>query len=456
MSNTRYDGFMNTVIGHGIKSRDPFTAYQFHGEPIQMSDQEADDLFTFNGIANKVISAPANEAVRAGFCLKDGKTDLDSNDHIQSLFEDLDGQVAFATALSWDRLYGGGAILMLIDDGGTLEEPVYENQIKKIDKLEVFEAPDINSHETYFYMDPHDPNYGTPEFYTITGYNGGSFLVHESRLLLFKGGTISNRRRRMNNGWGGRVFDQVQQDLVRYDSSLSLSLMLLSRLSQGILKLDGMTSLLQNDFGEQQVQKRLQLIDMARHLMNTIAIDSADEYDQKNLTVSGVKDLMEQFQVALSAATDIPVTVLFGRSPSGQNATGHSDFENYYNMVERIQQRVLRPRLSRLIYIMGLASDYGLSLPKEYTIEFKELWSPSEKEQAETENSKAQAKEHEANAARTYMDMGALDAQEVRQKLDDGDDYDIDRSLDKILSQPVDQNETIPVNSPATGGGGDE
>ena len=160
MSNTRYDGFMNTVIGHGIKSRDPFTAYQFHGEPIQMSDQEADDLFTFNGIANKVISAPANEAVRAGFCLKDGDAELENNDRIQSLFEDLDGQAAFATALSWDRLYGGCAILMLIDDGGTLEEPVYENKIKKIDKLEVFEAPDIDFHETYFYMDPHDPNYG--------------------------------------------------------------------------------------------------------------------------------------------------------------------------------------------------------------------------------------------------------------------------------------------------------
>jgi phage-related protein (TIGR01555 family) len=407
-----------------------------------MSDQEADDLFTFNGIANKVISAPANEAVRAGFKLKNGDADLDSNDRIQSLLEDLDGQAAFATALAWDRLYGGCAVLMLIDDGGTLADPVDEGRIRSIEKLEVFDPTDVSFTEGFFYDDPHDPNYGEPSYYTITGYNGGSFYVHESRLLLFKGGIISNRRRRMNNGWGGRVFDQIQQDLVRNDSSLSLSLMLLSRLSQGILKLDGMTSLLQNDFGEEQVQKRLQLIDMARHLMNTIAIDSADEYDQKNLTVSGVKDIMEQFQIALSAATDIPVTVLFGRSPDGQNSTGHSDFENYYNMVERIQQRTLRPRLSRLLYIMGLASDYHLGLPKEYIIKFKELWNPSEKEQAETDNSKAQAKEHEANAAKTYIDMGALDTQEVRSKLDDGDDYDIDISLDKTLSEPAE-----PMNS---------
>jgi len=63
---------------------------------------------------------------------------------------------------------------------------------------------------------------------------------------------------------------------------------------------------------------------MARHLMNTIAIDGADEYDQKNLTVSGVKDIMNELQIALSAAADIPATVLFGRSPAGENATGHA------------------------------------------------------------------------------------------------------------------------------------
>ena len=159
MSNmARYDGFMNTVIGHGIKSRDPFASYRFHGEPIQMSDQEADDLFTFNGIANKVISAPANEAVRAGFKLKEGDVELDSNDRIQSLFEDLDGQATFATALSWDRLYGGCAVLMLIDDGGTLADPVNEGRIRSIEKLEVFDPTDVSFTEGFFYDDPHDPN----------------------------------------------------------------------------------------------------------------------------------------------------------------------------------------------------------------------------------------------------------------------------------------------------------
>lgn len=433
----RYDGFTNTVIGHGMRQRDPFSAYKFRPDNFIMSDQEADDLFTFNGIANKIISAPADEAVRAGFNLKDGESIIDHNNTINSIFEDLNGQEEFAKALSWDRLYGGAVMLMLVDDGLTLEEPMNENRIRGIEKLEVFEPMDVSFFDSYMYDNPYDPNYGKPQFYTIIGYNGGSFLVHESRLLLFTGGVISNRRRRMRNGWGGRVFDKVQQDIVNYNTSLSLALMAMSRLSQGILKLNGMSSQLATDFGEQQVQKRLQLIDMARHLMNTIALDGEDEYDQKNLTTAGLKDILQEFQVALSASTDIPATILFGRSPAGQNATGHSDFENFYNMVGRIQQRTLRPRLSRLLSIIDKASDYGITLPKDYTIDFKPLWSPSEKEKAETANLNGQAKEHEANAAKIYIETGGLDVQELRKKLDNEDDYELDRSLDKTIAAPV-------------------
>lgn len=439
----RNDGYLNSVIGHGLRSRDPFTAYKFMKSAAdRMSQEEAEELFTYNGVANKIITAPANEAVRAGFTLMNGEVTLEQNELVKSIYEDLNGDAVFSTALAWDRLYGGGAILMMIDDGANrLDEPVNENNIRDIERLEVYDAKDIDRNEIIFGEDPNDPGYGYPETYQIIGYNGNSFRVHKSRLLVFEGGLVSNRRRRMQNGWGGRIFDQIQDDLQRYTSSLSLSNMALSRLSQGILKLSGMAELLTNDFGEEQVQKRLQLIDMARHLLNTIALDEDDEYDQKNLTLTGVKDILEKFENALSAATDIPATVLFGKSPDGLNSTGHSDFENFYNMVGRVQKRTLKPHLSRLIHLMSLTREFRLNLPDEYTIKFNELWNQSEKEAAETKNITAQAKEHSANAAKTYVEIGALDPMEVRGKLDDGDDYEIDRSLDKIIAESVPNSE---------------
>lgn len=426
---TRQDGYANTILGHGLRRFDPFMSYHFKPNRF-MSFIECDNLFTYNGLAAKVISAPADESVRAGFELKDGEEVIEQNDKVQSVLEDLRVEKIFSQAVSWDRLYGGCLVLMMADDGGSLEDPLNINSIKKIEQFLVYEPQDISFGTNYYYSDPTDPRFGTPQWYTIVGYNGGSFLVHESRVFRFDGDTISNRIRRMRDGWGGKIFDRIAGDLMRFDGSLSLAFMALSRLSQGVLKLDNLANTMAMNGGEELVQKRLQLIDMARHLMNTLAIDITDEYDQKNITLAGVETIIQEFEQALSAVTDIPVTILFGRSPAGENATGDADFENYYNMVSRIQQRKLRPHLLRLLEILNACSEYGLNLPAEYTIKFCPLWNASEKEQAETDKLKSESRASEATALNTLVQMGALDASEARNTLKENGYYVIDDSLD--------------------------
>ena len=222
------------------------------------------------------------------------------------------------------------------------------------------------------------------------------------------------QKRRMRDGWGGKVLDELRENLLQYSAGNSLALMALSRMSQGILKLDGLTNNLENEETEKFVQARLQLIDMVRHLMNTIAIDKEDDYDLKNMSLAGVKDIVEQFETALSATSDIPITVLFGRSPDGMNSTGKADMENYYNLVRRIQERVLKPKLVRLIDLLQKAKAVT-TLPAHYVLEFKPLWLPTEKEQAEVETLKAQASEHDAGAIQHLVDIGAISAEDARE-----------------------------------------
>lgn len=430
----RFDGYFNAVLGHGMKRFDPFMHYHFKQNGF-MGFQECDELYTYNGIAAKIVEAPANEAVRAGFTLKDGAEVLEQNDDVMSILEDLDATKKFATALTWDRLFGGCLILLLADDGGDLAEPLNENRLRRIERMMLYDPQDVVVNPDW-YDDPYDKRFGRPQTYTVTNYYGGSFVVHESRCLRFTGLTISQRVRNLRDGWGGKVFDRISGDMMRYDGGLSLSLMALSRLSQGILKLDGLTSVLSQEGGDEQVEKRLQLIDMARHMMNTIAIDGDDDYDQKNTTLAGVKDIVESFQQALSAVTDIPSTVLFGRSPAGQNATGKADFENYYNMIARIQKHALKPQLARLIELLGKCSDYHLHLPEAYTIEFNPLWNASDKEQAETESTKAQAISSTANAMNTLIQAGALDVLEARATLKENGSFVMDDSHDEPPKGP--------------------
>ncbi|MBR0358492.1 MAG: DUF1073 domain-containing protein, partial [Selenomonadaceae bacterium] len=328
MAEIRTDGYINAVLGHGLKNMDPFAFGGFGGTNSWLVDyREADNMYTFNGLARRIISLPADDALRKGFEIKASGEDIDceAERRLKSTLEDLDAKKQLALALNWDRLFGGAVVLMIADDGGTLEDPLNMSRLRRIERLDVFAPEDVSFTNAMLYGNPADPNYGRPQYYNIIGLWGNAFLVHESRLLMFYGGSISNYYRRMRMGWGASVFEQVKSELLHYSGGNDLAFMALGRLSQGILKLANMNDLLMNDEGEQAVQKRLHLIDMARHMMNTIAIDTVDEYDQKSMSLANVNAVLDEFQQAVCSATGIPATLLFGRSPAGQNATGESD-----------------------------------------------------------------------------------------------------------------------------------
>lgn len=438
---TRNDGFANILFGQGFKQRDPFASYRYKTNGALSDYREADNLFTKNGIFRRVIKIPAEEALRAGFEIKIGETEMDDTTkrRLFSTIEDIALIGRLTLALTWDRLFGGAIVLIVCDDGNALDEPLNLASLKRIERLDIFSPEDVSFTNNMLYSDPTDKHYGEPQYYNIVGLWGNSFSVHESRLLLFRGGEISNHYRRMRQGWGASVFERVREELLHYSSGLDLAFMALGRLSQGILKLTGMSSLLMNDEGEKAVLQRLQIIDMARHMMNTLALDKEDEYDLKNMSLAGVEKILQQFQYALCAATGIPATKLFGRAPAGENATGESDLENYYNMVEAIQQNTLKKPLSRLIDIISRCSEYKITLPNEWDIQFNSLWSESEREKSERETLNADAQRQKADTAKIYHELGALDAKEIRATLERDGDFDIDRSLDDVLSAPTEE-----------------
>lgn len=110
------------------------------------------------------------------------------------------------------------------------------------------------------------------------------------------------------------------------------------------------------------------------------------------------------------------------------NATGESDFENYYNMVRQIQKKHMKKKLNRLVGIF--LAEQGAPGEKEYEIEFMPLWLPSEKEISEAEKYRADKNKAEAETAQIYIDSNALDPSELRNTLKEKQLYDIDPSND--------------------------
>lgn len=429
----REDGYVNLLNKYGTK-QDNSEAYKFEREPV-IPDMQLTGLYEGNGLFSKIIDTPAEEALKHGFDLNLKSDEL--NAFVEDALDDLEWEERAATAIKWARLYGGALIVMLIDDGRGLEEPVDWEHIRSIDELRVYERSIVQPDYASLYQQDYGgkgvgnrvSKFGQPEYYYVSSIYG-SFKVHESRCLVFRNGVLPEQTSNATYlFWGMPEYVRIRRALRETVTAHTDSVKLLERSVQAIYSMKGLASLLTTDDGENQVLKRLQLVDTSRGLLNSIAIDSeGEQYDFKTFQFSGVKDVIDATCNMLSALTNIPQTILFGRSPAGMNATGDSDFESYYNFVEKIQRLMLKRNLRTLLDVVfraGIASGDVAEEP-DYKLEFKPLWSLSDTEQAAVDQTKAQTALVKAQTAQAYVDMQALDPTEVRRRLAPDEEFDVE------------------------------
>ena len=429
----REDGYVNLLNKYGT-NQDNSEAYKFEREPV-IPDMQLTGLYEGNGLFSKIIDTPAEEALKHGFDLNLKSDEV--NAFVEDTLDDLEWEEKAATAIKWARLYGGALIVMLIDDGRGLEEPVDWEHIRSIDELRVYERSIVQPDYASLYQQDYGgkgvgnrvSKFGQPEYYYVSSIYG-SFKVHESRCLVFRNGVLPEQTSNATYlFWGMPEYVRIRRALRETVTAHTDSVKLLERSVQAIYSMKGLASLLTTDDGENQVLKRLQLVDTSRGLLNSIAIDSeGEQYDFKTFQFSGVKDVIDATCNMLSALTNIPQTILFGRSPAGMNATGDSDFESYYNFVEKIQRLMLKRNLRTLLDVVfraGIASGDVAEEP-DYKLEFKPLWSLSDTEQAAVDQTKAQTALVKAQTAQAYVDMQALDPTEVRRRLASDEEFDVE------------------------------
>ena len=403
---TRYDGYINMLNKYGT-ARDSSSHYVFQADAVTV-DSQLTEAYEGNGIFAKIIDRPSEEAVKKGFDL--GIKDRDTLEYLDDKLDDLNWEHHASQALKWTRLYGGALMVMVINDGRNIWDPVDWEHVRSIDELKVYERPLVTP-------DYHTTKYGEPQYYTISSITG-TFRVHRSRCLVFRNGILpENSMNTQYRFWGLPEYYRIKRNLQETYTAHGNGVKLLDRCVQAIYKMRGLSNMLLTDEGENQVLKRLRAIDMARGIINTMIIDAdGEDYDYKQMSMSGVREIIDSTCNMLSAVTNIPQTILFGRSPAGMNSTGESDMENYYSMVENMQGMNLKANgriLVDLIFREGVVTGRLQDRP-EYRLKFEKLWSLSEKEQAELDKMKADTELVKAQTAQIYVELQVLQPDEVR------------------------------------------
>lgn len=373
----RADGYVNMMTRYGTQ-KDASEQYKFVPE-----DAVPDELLTMyyegNGLFAKIIDTPAEEAIKHGFELKD-VSDQTVEDFYTEALDELDWEETAMTAIKWARLFGGSLAVMLINDGRGLDEPLDWRHIQSIDDIRVFDRSVIQpDYTTLFNYDPRDPfstrgsRLGLPEYYQVFS-KYGSFTVHDSRCLVFQNGILpENTTNSIYQLWGVPEYIRLHRAIRDAEVAHRSAPKMLDRSVQPIYKMQNLAAELATEEGENKVLRRLQVIDMARGLLNSLVIDAeGEDYDFKTFQFSGINDVVSASCNMLSALSNIPQTILFGQTVGGLSTTDDTSMENYYNYIERIQRRMLKSNLRYLLSIIfqaGLAkgdfAEYGQDVSVE-------------------------------------------------------------------------------------------
>lgn len=432
-------GVVNPLNGLGVPGADRTTSNRL-GLLSFRTDFDLTRLYLANGLAARIVDAPADDALARGFEIEGD----DDDNAIENECDRLDMRFRVGDALRWARLYGGAAIVMIIDDGRLLGEPLNTTGIRRILELKVFDASQITAAPGSIYDDPMLGNFGMPSVYQLVSPLGGiSFFCHETRMLFFSGDPVPAAVARMrHNGllWRGRsALDGCYDDVLRYTAGLQWAERMLERKQQAVYSMQGLADMILNGL-QDVVAQRVNAVDIVRSLLNTVVIDSGsgagqnatagDKYEVRDLNLAGVREQIEQFQQSICADTGFPATVLFGRSPAGHNATGESDMESYYRLVGHIQHSDAAPAIKRTIELILLQKDFDGTLPERWKVKFNPLWVPSEKDQAQAALFRGQGAVAEAQAAQIYMDSGVMTNVETRDDLIAQGMYGVEGDID--------------------------
>ena len=390
-------GFANMATGLGSFGRDKLVSGQYY-DPIRISDPELQAMYHGNDLARGIIDQRPEEYFREGYQLLlpapggDQSAQADLAISIEEAAAALRVDELTKKAIKFGRLFGGVLLLVGADDGLPPDKPLDEKRIRSVRYLNFIDRRFCFVRS--YYGDPMHPKFGEPESYLIVNSfgNQGSTVIHESRTVRFDGAEVDILKRRELAGWTLSSLQPVYDCLREFDTTFKSVAHLMTDASQGVMKMKGLIDMVAAQSpnggagGGDTLQTRMSLVDMSRSVARMLLLDSEEDFTRVATSFGGVPEVMDRLMMRLSASARTPVTVLFGRSPAGLNATGEADFRGYYGVIRAEQRSEVEPKLRRIYSLICLAKDGPTKgrLPK-LEFHWRPLWTLNEKEQADLE-----------------------------------------------------------------------
>lgn len=370
-----FDGFKNLALGFGDTARDKTMHWEI-GAPEAFGEPQLSALYEGHDLAQRICRLPAAEMTREGVDLAiDGDDDYTQERAVYKALKGLHFWTHLAHAITFARAYGGAGVFVGADDGRAPDQPLDVDNIKTIRYLKVFDRYELVLDE--YDEDVMSPTFGEPKLYSlyVESENDPRIQIHASRVLIIDGTTTSRRKRRKNQGWADSVFVKLFNVLKAYEGSWKTVEALMSDFAQGVIKLRNLAEIMAAD-GENEVLKRLQIMKLSSSSLGAMVLDAdMEDFQRKATPMAGLPDILQRWMARMSAAAEMPQTLLFGISPGGIANDGNSEAENWSNAVKSMQEEFLRPQLEYFLTLLFASQDGPTNgaVPEGWTFKFRDI-----------------------------------------------------------------------------------
>lgn len=403
------DSFENLLTGMGT-NKDPLTYTTFkRGRTLSQNQEFITSLYSQNWLAGAVVDVPVNDMTRNWITILDEEAGTEET--LEKELSRLKAKQKINIALKWASAYGGAIIIMMVDDGRDMEQPltvpaVRAKGIKNLIVLDRWRVT-VGPLETNLLSE----NFGLPEYYLVA--RSGQ-KVHHSRVLRFDGDMPSIEEFERNGYWGNSTYEKTWAPIAA-NQTVTQEIAGMTKESNidvyGIDSLNEMVAL--GPEGEAHVSRRLSIAHQMKSYINGIALDKNDTYEKKSNTFSGLSDIKADFLLDVSGASRIPPSKLTGKQEAGLGDTGQSSLTNYYDDVSGRQENEMTEPIQDLLNIIYVSE---LGRPKEVNWEFNPLWQMTQEQQSTIDLSNAQRDQ-------IYLDKGVVSVEVVQKELSSNGTY---------------------------------
>ncbi len=400
--------------------QNPYSTYINTRENIYTIDRtNLNYRFCTDGIFKKIVVQRVDDALKGELSIT---SDLLSPAQINQLKDDINEKNIIETVkqlLYWDRLFGGAGLICEVE-GQDLSEVLTFDAIHEgnkinyyaVDRWEFSNTPYTSSDQ----LQKKDYASINEEFYYY------DHIINKSRILLLSGVAAPSLIRPILQGWGLSVVEPLIAPSNNYQKALNLVYELMDEAKVDVYKINGLNAtLLAGD--DKIVKDKLEVVNELKSFMKAIAMDSEDDFLQKQLNLTGIIDIIHELKLDICSAMDYPITKLFGTSPSGFNS-GDSELRMYNSTVEADTRPVVFNILKKILKLeckclFGVyVDDLELTLPPLETLNQEQLEGAKDREFARLMQLKdrdliqKETLENAINGANLFNDSIELDGDE--------------------------------------------